>query len=90
MRVKDALVEEYSVATQVWKLSSCDQCEIARNSVLQSGWERRYKLHFLGQDYSDIRETNVPKVRLSFRAETLQAELDLVNRVPKEGVEPSP
>lgn len=28
---KDALVEEYSVATQVWKLSSTDQCEIARN-----------------------------------------------------------
>jgi AMP deaminase len=28
---KDALVEEYSVATQVWKLTSTDQCEIARN-----------------------------------------------------------
>lgn len=28
---KDPLVEEYSVATQVWKLSTTDQCEIARN-----------------------------------------------------------
>ena len=27
----DPLVEEYSVATQVWKLSPTDQCEIARN-----------------------------------------------------------
>uniref|UniRef100_A0A7S1XP69 AMP deaminase n=1 Tax=Phaeomonas parva TaxID=124430 RepID=A0A7S1XP69_9STRA len=32
---KDPLLEEYSVAAQVWKLSSTDQCEIARNSVLQ-------------------------------------------------------
>ena len=30
---KEPLVEEYSVATQVWKLSSADMCEIARNSV---------------------------------------------------------
>jgi adenosine deaminase len=78
------------VATQVWKLTSADQCEIARNSVLQSGWEDRFKLHFLGKDYrcvcrlgvlrivalsmyssltllclcSDIRETNVPEIRL--------------------------
>lgn len=31
---KDALVEEYSVATQVWKFTSTDQCEIARNRYL--------------------------------------------------------
>lgn len=83
---KDALVEEYSVATQVWKLSSTDQCEIARNrlvrqilcffisfkimpasnlcSVIQSGWEDVYKRHFLGEGYSDMRETNVPIIRL--------------------------
>ena len=28
------LMEEYSIATQVWKMSSCDMCELARNSVL--------------------------------------------------------
>lgn len=77
---KDPLLEEFSVAAQVWKLSSADQCEIARNSVLQSGWEARYKLHFLGQEYSDIRETNVPKIRLMFRQETLKAELDAIFR----------
>lgn len=32
-------MEEYSIAAQVWKLSTCDMCEIARNSVLQSGFE---------------------------------------------------
>lgn len=73
---KDALLEEYSVAAQVWKLSATDQCEIARLSVLQSGWERRFKLHFLGKDYSDIRETNVPEVRLIYRRETLQHEIE--------------
>lgn len=30
-------MEEYAIAAQVWKLSTCDLCEIARNSVLQSG-----------------------------------------------------
>nr|XP_023406618.1 AMP deaminase 3 isoform X3 [Loxodonta africana] len=34
---KEALMEEYAIAAQVWKLSTCDLCEIARNSVLQSG-----------------------------------------------------
>lgn len=73
---KDPLLEEYSVAAQVWKLSATDQCEIARNSVLQSGWERRFKMHFLGKDYSDIRETNVPIIRLMYRKETLETEID--------------
>lgn len=35
--VQEALMEEYAIAAQVWKLSTCDLCEIARNSVLQSG-----------------------------------------------------
>lgn len=51
---KDPLLEEYSVAAQVWKLSSVDHCEIARNSVLQSGYEHRFKQHFLGADYDKV------------------------------------
>ena len=31
-------MEEYSIAAQVWKLSQCDMCELARNSVLMSGF----------------------------------------------------
>lgn len=34
---QEALMEEYAIAAQLWKLSTCDLCEIARNSVLQSG-----------------------------------------------------
>lgn len=32
-------MEEYSIAAQVWKLSPCDMCELARYSVLMSGFE---------------------------------------------------
>ena len=32
-------MEEYSIAAQVWKLSTCDMSELARNSVLMSGFE---------------------------------------------------
>jgi len=32
------LIEEYSIAAQVWKFSSVDMCELARNSVLMSGF----------------------------------------------------
>ena len=77
---KDALVEEYSVATQVWKFSSVDQCEIARNSVLQSGWEMALKKHYLGEGLSDIRETNVPPVRLQYRQETLNEEFRVIEK----------
>ena len=34
-------MEEYSIAAQVWKLSPTDMCELARNSVLMSGFEDR-------------------------------------------------
>lgn len=39
-------------AAQVWKLTSVDMCEIARNSVLQSGFEYPFKAHFLGPAYA--------------------------------------
>src|SRR4051794_10933299 len=66
---KEPLIEEYSVAAQIWKMSGvgerrcgagvfrvgmgfssgvwgcADMSEIARNSVLQSGWEAQIKRH---------------------------------------------
>uniref|UniRef100_A0A915BZG5 AMP deaminase n=1 Tax=Parascaris univalens TaxID=6257 RepID=A0A915BZG5_PARUN len=79
---KEALMEEYSIAAQVWKLSSCDMCELARNSVLQSGFEDKVKIHWLGPNYkeegvlgNDVSRTNVPDIRVSFRHETLVDEL---------------
>lgn len=39
--LQEPLMEEYSIAAQVWKLSSCDMCELARNSVLMSGFPHK-------------------------------------------------
>mmetsp|Transcript_18812 Transcript_18812/g.23676 ORF Transcript_18812/g.23676 Transcript_18812/m.23676 type:complete len:213 (+) Transcript_18812:49-687(+) len=82
---KDPLIEEYSVASQVWKLTSTDQCEIARNSVLQSGYEPKYKKYFLGEHFmkqgaagNDIRQTNVPDIRVKYREDQLEKELFFV------------
>lgn len=41
---KEPLMEEYSIAAQVWKLSSCDMCELARNSVIMSGFPHKVAL----------------------------------------------
>jgi len=43
---QEPLMEEYSIAAQVWKLSTCDMCEIARNSVCQSGFP--HEVRYLG------------------------------------------
>ncbi|XP_042360402.1 AMP deaminase 2 isoform X2 [Plectropomus leopardus] len=82
---KEPLMEEYSIATQVWKLSSCDMCELARNSVLMSGFSHKVKSYWLGPNYAkegplsnDIRRTNVPDIRVAYRSETLSEELQLI------------
>uniref|UniRef100_A0A8C9ME24 AMP deaminase n=1 Tax=Serinus canaria TaxID=9135 RepID=A0A8C9ME24_SERCA len=84
---KEPLMEEYSIATQVWKLSSCDMCELARNSVLMSGFSHKVKSYWLGPNYlkegpegNDIRRTNVPDIRVSYRFETLCQELTLITQ----------
>uniref|UniRef100_A0A4W6CE99 AMP deaminase n=1 Tax=Lates calcarifer TaxID=8187 RepID=A0A4W6CE99_LATCA len=86
---KEPLMEEYAIAAQVFKLSTCDMCEISRNSVLQSAMSHEEKLHCLGQDYlkegpegNDIRKTNVAQIRMAYRYETLCYELNLI----KEGL----
>eukprot|EP00092_Neocalanus_flemingeri_P075416 GFUD01093427.1.p1 GENE.GFUD01093427.1~~GFUD01093427.1.p1 ORF type:complete len:789 (-),score=232.98 GFUD01093427.1:236-2602(-) len=79
---KEPLMEEYSIAAQVWKLSSCDMCELARNSVLTSGFSHQVKQHWLGPNYTregvegnDMTRTNVPDIRVAYRHETLTEEL---------------
>uniref|UniRef100_A0A3P9LU53 AMP deaminase n=1 Tax=Oryzias latipes TaxID=8090 RepID=A0A3P9LU53_ORYLA len=86
---REPLMEEYAIAAQVFKLSTCDMCEISRNSVLQSGLSHQEKVHFLGSDYlkegpegNDIRKTNVAQIRMAYRFETLCYELNLI----KEGL----
>jgi hypothetical protein len=39
--LQEPLMEEYSIAAQVWKLSSCDMSELAHNSVLMSGFPHK-------------------------------------------------
>ncbi|XP_042465058.1 probable AMP deaminase [Zingiber officinale] len=82
---KEPLVEEYSIAASVWKLSSCDLCEIARNSVCQSGFSHALKSHWIGKHYykrgpdcNDIHRTNVPHIRLEFRDMIWREEMRLV------------
>ncbi|KAJ6356149.1 hypothetical protein OIU78_004287 [Salix suchowensis] len=82
---KEPLVEEYSVAAKVWKLSACDLCEIARNSVYQSGFSHVEKFHWLGSKYflrgpegNNIHKSNVPDIRISFRHETWKEEMKYV------------
>jgi adenosine deaminase len=40
----ESLLEEYSVARQAWRLEATDLAEIARNSVLQCGFGRAFKV----------------------------------------------
>ncbi|KAE8686941.1 AMP deaminase [Hibiscus syriacus] len=82
---KEPLVEEYSIAASVWKLSSCDLCEIARNSVYQSGFSHALKSHWIGTEYykrgpagNNIHRTNVPHIRLEFRDRIWREEMQLV------------
>uniref|UniRef100_A0A7N5ZXR9 AMP deaminase n=1 Tax=Anabas testudineus TaxID=64144 RepID=A0A7N5ZXR9_ANATE len=81
----EPLMEEYAIAAQLWKFSTCDVCEVARNSVLQSGLSHQDKKHFLGVNYlqdgpegNDIRRTNVAQIRMAYRHETLCNELSFI------------
>eukprot|EP00959_Pyramimonas_sp_CCMP1952_P306717 6419017-Pyramimonas_sp.AAC.1 len=72
-------------ARQVWKLTACDLCEIARNSVMQSGFPHDTKKHWVSDEYwlpgpagNDMRKTNVPNIRMQFRLDVLATEHKLV------------
>lgn len=60
-------------------------CEIAKNSVMQSGFELAVKCHWLGpqtQDSNaycnDVAKSNVPTIRVSFRNSLLLAEREFL------------
>jgi AMP deaminase len=108
------LIEEYAIAGQQWNLNSIDLSEIARNSVLQSGYEHRFKAKWLGPRYhlpftqgngtahsltssccvrlrqavllllmitlytADINFSNIPNIRVLFREETFNNEMQFV------------
>lgn len=87
---REPLIEEYSVAAQIYKLSNVDMCELAKNSVLQSGWEASIKAHWVGKNFelngvqgNDVGKTNVPNIRENYRWDTLSTELELVDHFAK-------
>lgn len=84
---KEPLIEEYSVAAQIYKLSAVDMCELAKNSVIQSGFEFSVKQRWLGPDFhlpgvrgNTMAKSNVPNIREGFRHETLMQELSMIER----------
>lgn len=81
---KEPLIEEYSVAAQIYKFSAVDMCELAKHSVDQSGFELSLKQRWLGSNCglpgvagNNVAKSNVPDIREAFRQETLLAELSL-------------
>jgi AMP deaminase len=83
---REPLIEEYSVAAQIWKLSNVDMSELAKNSVIMSGFEYELKKHWIGHDFNingvagnDIEKTNVPDIRVAYRTETLETEYGLMD-----------
>ncbi|GAA5949188.1 hypothetical protein JCM21900_000853 [Sporobolomyces salmonicolor] len=85
---KEPLLEEYSVAAQIYKLSPADMCELARNSCVQSGFEMEIKRHWLGPDWYKpgvegnlMHKTNVPNLRAEHRWATLMEERDMIGMV---------
>lgn len=91
---REPLMEEYSVFSSVNRCSNTDLCELARNSVLQSGFEACIKKRWLGRNWylsgcagNEPGKTNVPNMRLRYRHDTLLDEIRLLWRggpIPEE------
>lgn len=89
---REPLIEEYSIAGQIWKLSNVDMSELAKNSVFMSGFEYELKKNWLGDKFyldnvegNDIEQTNVPDLRIAYRCDTLKTELDLIKYYSRQG-----
>ncbi|KAI1160559.1 hypothetical protein F5B18DRAFT_503896 [Nemania serpens] len=75
---REPLMEEYAVAAQIWKLSPVDMCELAKNSVKQSGYEYSIKQSWLGDNFNlpgaegnKMIKTNIPDRREEYRYQTI-------------------
>ncbi|KAI0398408.1 hypothetical protein F5Y17DRAFT_410377 [Xylariaceae sp. FL0594] len=98
---REPLMEEYAVAAQICKLSPVDMCELAKNSVKQSGYEHSVKQLWLGENFhlpgaqgNKMIKTNIPDRREEYRHETWVEEHRMIarytsNTEPAEFVEPS-
>ncbi|KAG5470247.1 hypothetical protein LSCM4_02941 [Leishmania orientalis] len=83
---REPLVEEYSIAAKLWKFEPNDMSEIARNSVLQSGFSAAWKENALGPRYqlrstlgNDVRRSRVSDIRVAYRYEVYHTELNFLD-----------
>lgn len=83
-QTKEPLMEEYSIAKQLWHFTPADLCEMARNSVLQSGFPREVKAVWLGtKDFESENipnSTAVPLIRSRFRNQVHREEMAMLNQ----------
>ena len=89
-QTQEPLIEEYSIAAKVWGFSPNDMCEIARNSVLQSGFDSDWKMESIGNHYymssslgNDPIKTHLSDIRVAFRFETYHTEVAYLESVAK-------
>eukprot|EP01064_Diplonema_japonicum_P027334 TRINITY_DN3934_c1_g1_i1.p1 TRINITY_DN3934_c1_g1~~TRINITY_DN3934_c1_g1_i1.p1 ORF type:complete len:1503 (+),score=153.90 TRINITY_DN3934_c1_g1_i1:24-4532(+) len=80
---QEPLIEEYSIASKVWKLNANDMCEIARNSVMQSGFDMDVKTRLVGDNWiltsskgNDSKKTHLSNIRVAYRYETYHSEIE--------------
>ena len=85
---QEPLIEEYSIASKIWKLSYNDLCEIARNSVQISGFRDAFrtaalgKLHFLHSTLgNDVKKSRVSDIRVAYRFEIYHTELNFLDEL---------
>lgn len=84
----EPLIEEYAIASKVWKLSNNDLCEVAKNSVLQSGFTPKWKADALGRTYylhsslgNDVRVSRLSDIRVTYRFEVYHTECNYLDAV---------
>eukprot|EP00997_Jenningsia_sp_PLL12_P003050 NODE_154_length_2354_cov_70.266377_g134_i0.p1 GENE.NODE_154_length_2354_cov_70.266377_g134_i0~~NODE_154_length_2354_cov_70.266377_g134_i0.p1 ORF type:complete len:476 (-),score=189.58 NODE_154_length_2354_cov_70.266377_g134_i0:234-1661(-) len=85
---QEPLIEEYSIASKQWKFTAIDMCEIARNSVLQSGYGHLIKEKWLGRLYflssslgNNTKLSHVPDIRVAYRFEVYHDECNYLESV---------
>jgi len=79
--IREPLSEEYGVASQIWKLSDSALSEVARNSVINSSFNVE---ELLGEDLNDENLTNVPDIRLKYREETQNTQIEYIEEVVRD------
>ena len=94
---REPLIEEYSIASKIWTLEFGDLCEVARNSVLISGFSPAWKEKALGKLYflnstlgNDVGRSRVSDIRVAYRYEAYHTELNFLDELLvtyQEGVE---